>query len=78
MDKLNFDGKEFRIPDIARGAVIPGEMQRLELERERRIAEKKADRRHDWAVAIVSTIVGAVAGGLVGHLAALVTLGAGQ
>lgn len=77
MDRLDLDGTNIKIPDLARGAVVPHEMQRLELERERRIAEKKADRRHDWAVAIVSTIIGAIAGGLVGHLAALVTLNAG-
>ena len=74
MGKLNFNETEFKIPDIARGAVIPHEMQRLHLEEEKRIAEKKADRRHDWAVAVVSAIIGAVAGGLVGYISALLTL----
>ena len=77
MDKLEFNGTEVGIPDIARGAVIPHEMQRLALETEKRAAEKKADRRHDWAVAIVSAVVGAVVGGLVGFITALLTLKVG-
>lgn len=76
MDNLNFDAT--KIPDIAAGKIIPAEMERLMLEQARRDAEKKADRRHDWAVAIVSAITGAIVGGLVGHLAALVTLSAGS
>ncbi len=77
MDKSSLNKFTFEIPAIARGTVIPHEMQRLHLEQERRAAEKKADRRHDWAVAITSAIIGAVAGGLVGYISALLTLKAG-
>ena len=47
------------------------------LTEEKRLAEKKSDRRHNWAVSVSSAIIGAVAGGLVGYISALFTLKAG-
>lgn len=66
MDKLNF-----KIPDIARGTIIPQNIERMILEEELRRAEKEAEERkelekerrqfrHDWKIAVFSTLAGAL------------------
>lgn len=71
MNKLKIGDREFNIPGIARGSVIPPKIEKIILQEEQKQEEKEAERkwelekerrqfRHDWKIAVFSAFAGAL------------------
>lgn len=53
---------EFKIPEYAKGTIIPNSVLARQLEEEKEKALRRKQFIHDWKIAIFSTLGGAIAG----------------
>lgn len=53
---------DFEMPEIAKGTVMPNVVVEKELKESKETALMKKQYRHDWIIAIFSTLGGAIAG----------------
>ena len=66
------DNFEFKIPDIASGKVVPPSVAIKHMEEEKEDDNHKRQFRHEWFIAIFSSLTGLITGAISGVLASII------
>lgn len=63
---------DFNVPNLAKGTVIPDSVKLKEVEEMKEHQLKKQQFRHDWLIAIFSSLTGLITGAVSGVLASII------
>ncbi len=67
MDKM-----KFKVPDVAAGKIAPPYVAIKQMEEEKEVENQKRQFRHEWYIAVFSTLTSLITGAISGVLASII------